>query len=126
MKRLFSILVTIAVLSALGGGIYLRLADDEGDAGDASATTNDATPDVSATETFATNVSIPVEAAMVVRDTLVVSVSAAAQAAAAREARLLAQVEGRILRLRVDENTPVSTGRLLIVIDSTEIGRAHV
>jgi RND family efflux transporter MFP subunit len=58
--------------------------------------------------------------AMVVRDTLVISVSAAAEAAASRQAVLRAQVEGRITRLRVQENDAARSGRLLIQIDTTE------
>ncbi|MDH3457815.1 MAG: efflux RND transporter periplasmic adaptor subunit, partial [Gemmatimonadota bacterium] len=62
----------------------------------------------------------PVEGQVVVRDTLVISVAAAAQAAAVKEARLLAQVEGRITRVRIKENDPVRRGGWLIEIDSTE------
>lgn len=76
--------------------------------------------DVSATETFSTDIAIPVEAATVVRDTLVISVSAAAQAAAERESRLLAQVEGLVTAVPVQENDAVGAGRLLVAIDTTE------
>jgi len=92
-----------------------------GDSGKTSGT--DSTkppPDVSAAETFATDIAIPVEAATVVRDTLVVSVSAAAQAAAQSEARLLAQVAGRIVAVHVRENESVGGGELLLEIDTTE------
>jgi membrane fusion protein (multidrug efflux system) len=65
-------------------------------------------------------VAIPVEGGMVVRDTLVVSVSAAAQAVAIKQAALSAQVQGRIVRIHVMENEVVEGGRLLIEIDPTE------
>jgi membrane fusion protein (multidrug efflux system) len=77
-------------------------------------------PDVSAAETFSTDIAIPVEAATVVRDTLIVSVSAAAQAAAESEARLLAQVAGRVVAVQVRENEAVRGGQLLLEIDTTE------
>lgn len=118
-KPLIRVIVTVVVLGALGGGTYLKLSG--GDGAEATESPDDSpAPEVSATSTFATDVAIPVEGAMVVQDTLVVSVSAAAQAAAARQATLLAQVEGLVTAIRVEENTAVSTGRLMIEIDSTE------
>jgi membrane fusion protein (multidrug efflux system) len=77
-------------------------------------------PDVSATETFSTDVAIPVEGAKVVRDTLVISVSAAAQAAAERSSRILAQVAGRVMDVTVRDNDRVAAGQLLVAIDTTE------
>lgn len=90
--------------------------------GDQSAAADSTAGDVavSADETFSTDIAIPVEAVPVVRDTLVVSVSAAAQAAGQREALLLAQVEGLITAVRVRENDGVAPGRLLVQIDTTE------
>ncbi|HEX9728483.1 MAG TPA: efflux RND transporter periplasmic adaptor subunit [Gemmatimonadales bacterium] len=121
MRRFLSILAVVAVLSVLGGGIYLKISGRNAGGTEASATPADGeTPEVSATTTFATDVAIPVEGAVVLRDTLVVSVSAAAQTAAAREAKILAQVEGRVLSVAVRENAGVRGGRLLIVLDSTE------
>jgi RND family efflux transporter MFP subunit len=103
---------SVTACSLLKGG-------SDGGAGD-STSAPDSAADVSASETFATDIAIPVEAAAVVRDTLIISVSAAAQAAAEREARLLAQVEGRIMAVHARENDPVGGGRLLIEIDTTE------
>ena len=118
-RRGISLSIVAVVVMALGGGIYLRLSGSDESAGTAGDDDGDA-PAVSATTTFATDIAIPVEGAMVVQDTLVVSVSAAAQAAAAREAPILAQVQGRIVTLRVEENDVVRSGRLLMTIDSTE------
>jgi len=103
---------SVTACSLLKGG-------SDGGAGD-STSAPDSAADVSASETFATDIALPVEAAVVVRDTLIISVSAAAQAAAEREARLLAQVEGRIMAVHARENDPVGGGRLLIEIDTTE------
>jgi RND family efflux transporter MFP subunit len=77
-----------------------------------------------AAESFATDIAIPVEGAVVLKDTLVVSVTAAAQAAARREAKLLAQVEGRVSQVRVRDNGRVGAGQVLLTIDSTEYALA--
>jgi RND family efflux transporter MFP subunit len=75
---------------------------------------------VSAARTFDTSLPIPVEGATVVRDTLVISVSAAAEAAADRLARMLAQVEGWVRAVHVRENARVAAGQPLIQIDTTQ------
>ncbi len=106
--------VCVLVLAACS--VFKGSSKGEGD----STKTSDSTPNSSASETFSTDIAIPVEAAPVVRDTLIISVSAAAQAAAEREAKLLAQVAGRIVAVHVRENDPVGGGRLLIEIDTTE------
>jgi RND family efflux transporter MFP subunit len=115
--RLPRSLAVSLLLTGLGG-----TACGSGDASEQEAgrDTTQAAPDVSAGETFSTDIAIPVEAAPVVRDTLVISVSAAAQAAAEREARLLAQVEGQIVAVHARENDGVAGGRLLVEIDTTE------
>jgi membrane fusion protein, multidrug efflux system len=119
-RRGISLSIVTVVVLVLGGGIYLRLSGSGESADDGAAGDDGETPAVSAATSFATDIAIPVEGAMVVRDTLVVSVSAAAQAAAEREAPILAQVRGRIVALRVEENDVVRAGRLLMTIDSTE------
>lgn len=109
--------IPVLLLSVAAACSLLKGGSEEAAGGDTAAP--DST-DVSASETFSTDIAIPVEAAAVVRDTLVISVSAAAQAAAERETRLLAQVEGRVIAVHGRENDPVGTGRLLVEIDSTE------
>jgi membrane fusion protein, multidrug efflux system len=109
---LLLLLTSLAACSLLKGGSDGAAAGDTAAAGSAS--------EVSAAEAFSTDIAIPVEAAAVVRDTLVISVSAAAQAAAQRETRLLAQVEGRVVAVHRRENDPVGSGRLLMEIDTTE------
>jgi membrane fusion protein, multidrug efflux system len=106
------LLTSLAACSLLKGGSNGAAENDTTAAG--------AAPEVAAAEAFSTDIAIPVEAAAVVRDTLVISVSAAAQAAADRETRLLAQVEGRVLAVHARENDPVAHGRLLLEIDTTE------
>jgi HlyD family secretion protein len=63
---------------------------------------------------------IPVEGAPVLRDTLVLSVSAAGQAASFRATTLRAQVSGQVRAVRVRENTAAGAGQLLIEIDPEE------
>src|SRR5690606_9788122 len=69
---------------------------------------------------FATDVANPVQGAEVVLDTLVLSVTGEGQAAADRQALMLAQVAGRVLEVHARENDVVGPGALLVVIDPTE------
>ncbi len=120
VRRLIGILVAVAVVASLAWAIFTRV-KDSGDGDTALAEVPEGgSEQVSSAQTFATDVPIPVEGKVVVRDTLVISVAAAAQAAAFKEARLLAQVEGRVTRVLIEENRPVRGGRWLIEIDSTE------
>lgn len=124
LSRFHAIPFALACLSVGACGVFGgSTGQDEG----ADSTT--AAPDVSASETFSTDIAIPVEAAAVVKDTLIISVSAAAQAAAQSESKLLAQVEGRVVAVHVRENDAVAAGRLLVEIDTTEyalnLARAH-
>ncbi len=117
-RRFFGPSLAFAVIVLLGSGIYLRIRntdDTEGgeDRGDL--------PEVSATSTFGTDVAIPVGGAEVVRDTLVVSVIAAGEAAAWLESRLLAQVEGIALQIPVRENQVVRSGQTLMALDTIDL-----
>ncbi len=112
-------ITAIAIVGAGGYGGYKRITGS-GDSEGVDTTAAAARPDVSANAAFSTDVGIPVEGAVAVRDTLIISVSAAAQAASIKQSRLLAQVQGRITRIHVKENDRVSGGRLLIEIDPTE------
>jgi len=126
-RRLFGFAFAFIVVAALAVTIYLRIKGEGGSGnGDSSIATvpEGGAEQVSSASTFSTDVPIPVEGGMVVRDTLVISVAAAAQTAAEKESRLLAQVEGRITRVLVAENAPVRAGQLLIEIDTTEYALA--
>jgi RND family efflux transporter MFP subunit len=111
--------VIIVVAGALGAA-WWRISGDGGSNAEGAEIDDGDRPEVSASGTFSTSVAIPVSGGAAVRDTLVISVSAAAQAAAEREAPLTARVAGRIVRLYVHENQVVRTGALLAAIDSTE------
>jgi HlyD family secretion protein len=110
-----------AALVATAGILFLRgSAGRQNDGAAAASTDTVAQPIASAAGAFPTDVPIPVEGARVIRDTLVISVTAAGQAAAAREAKLLAQVNGPVQAVRVRENQAVAGGELLLEIDPTE------
>ena len=107
--------IALALVGLLALGIYARLAaSEETEGGDAPAI------DVSAHETFGTGMAIPVEGAEAVRDTLIIAVSAAGQAEAARRTTLQPQVEGQVVRIAVRDNSAVRQGDPLIQIDPAE------
>ena len=117
-RRLFSFGAAILVLAVMGAGVYLRI---KGETEEAEVGGSDADrPVVESASAFATDVAIPVEGVAAVRDTLLVSVSAAGQAAAYRQATLRAQVEGQVRRVAVRENDRVAPGGLLLEIDPTQ------
>ncbi|HEY8468929.1 MAG TPA: efflux RND transporter periplasmic adaptor subunit [Longimicrobiales bacterium] len=119
-KRIIPLVVAVAIVLALGSGIYLRVrGEPEPPEGQGAASGNVPTPEAAAAA-FPTDVANPVEGAEVVLDTLVLSVTGEGQAAADRQAPMLAQVAGRVLEVRVRENDVVGPGALLVVIDPTE------
>jgi len=122
LRKYAWVIWVVGAIALIAAGTYWRL-HDSGESDESEglpAVPEGGSDDVSASETFSTALPIPVEGAEVVLDTLVVSVSAAAQAAAERSAALLAQVEGPVLRVRVRENQSVSAGQVLLEIDTTE------
>lgn len=118
-RRVFSVALALLVLAVMGAGVFLRIrakgAEQEG-AGGAGGDR----PVVESAEAFSTEVAIPVEGAPAVRDTLVLSVSAAGEAAAYRQATVRAQVEGQVRRVAVRENARVGAGEPLLEIDPTQ------
>lgn len=119
LRRLLIGATAVAAALLLGSGIYLRIA--QADAEDAAPADGDteSLPGTSAAEAFSTSVAIPVNGAAVLRDTLVISVEAAGEAAAWRRTVLLAQVEGPLAMLRAQEGARVTAGQLLAAIDSS-------
>jgi HlyD family secretion protein len=118
-RRTLSIATAVLLLSGALGGIYLRLralqAEDEPNpAAEASAEDR---PEVESARAFGTEIAIPVSAAPVVRDTLVVSVSAAGQARAFARALLAAEVEGAVTDVYAREGDRVRRGELIARID---------
>lgn len=119
-RRLLGLGVVVLIVGLLAGGAFLRLrGGGEGDAAQSSAAGGDRAATSAATP-FATDIAIPVEGAAVVRDTLVISVTAAGQGAAERRATLKAHVEGRVRRIHVRENDRVREGEVLMALDPTQ------
>jgi HlyD family secretion protein len=123
VKRFFGPSVAVAVVLVLASGIYLRIRStaEAEDPENATAGEDADRPETSASSTFDTSVPIPVVGAEVTRDTLVISVTAAAQAAPWRETMVVAQVDGRVQSIPVRENRRVSTGTPLILMDTTDL-----
>jgi membrane fusion protein, multidrug efflux system len=115
-RRALAIAAPLVVLALLATGIYARIASG-GDA-ESPATSTDGV--VSAAQSFGTGLAIPVEGAAAVRDTLVIAVTAAGQAEAARRTVLHPQVEGQVLRIAVGENAVVTQGQPLLQIDPAD------
>ena len=119
-RRFLGPSVAFAVILLLGSGIYLKIRGSSESDGE-GAEDGGERPEVSAAATFGTDVAIPVSGAEVVLDTLVISVTAAGEAAAWRTSRLSALVEGRVERLPVRENQVVRRGGLLLVVDTVDL-----
>jgi membrane fusion protein, multidrug efflux system len=108
----------VLVLTLAGAGAYLRMhGQQEAAAQDAGAAFG---ADDTGADTFSSDAAVPVEGAEVVLDTLVLSVSAAGEAASLRKTALRAQVAGQVRAVRVAENGRVGTNALLVEIDPTE------
>ncbi len=112
------VVAIVAFLSVAGVGAYLRVVSPA-EATDGDAETADGVG-TSARSTFSKDVPVPVEGARAVRDTLVLSVRAPGEAAPLRQAKLLAQVAGRVVRTAVRDGQPVPAGAVLVAIDPTE------
>lgn len=122
-KRVAAGVIVVAVVALLAGGIYLRLRSSPEQGSASTAEAGGAAPEAAARE-FATDVAIAVEGAMARRDTLVLSVTAAGEAAAWRRVAVTAQVAGRVMELPVRESEPVRDGQMLLQIDTAEYALA--
>lgn len=122
-RQTLGFLTVVLIFAVLGAGVFWRLnreaeGTETGTAqGEVSAETDD--PPASAAQ-FSTDLPQPVMGVEVVRDTLWIRVSANGRAAALRRATLNALVSGQVQSVPVRDNTPVSAGRSLLRIDSTE------
>jgi membrane fusion protein (multidrug efflux system) len=122
ISRLIPAIIIVVVLGGFGTSAYLRIASDakaEETAGNGGEEDGDS-PDTSVGESFSSDVAIPVEGVAVVRDTLVLTVSAAGQAASPRQTVLRAQVSGQVRAVRIAENQAIGANAVLIEIDPTE------
>ena len=120
-RRLATTVLALGLATAAGAAVYGRIQSA------AAATDPDSTQQAakalvqtSASGSFATDVAIPVQGVAAVRDTLVMTVSAAGQAEAWQKTVLVAQVNGRIVGLPVREGDGVGGGRILVALDGAE------
>lgn len=122
-RRTIGSAAALLVLSLSGAGIYYRIsgkaAADDGESGGA-AESKGALPEVSANSAFETDMPIPVEGAQVIRGELVLSVSAAGEAASFRSTPLRAQVSGQVKAVHVRENAATGGNQVLVEIDPAE------
>jgi RND family efflux transporter MFP subunit len=107
-----AILVAAVVITA---GLYLRLGESEAATPEAGGV-----PGTAAASTFATDVAIAVEGSEVLRDDLVLSVTASGQAEAWRRTRLTAEVGGRVAQVPVREADRVAAGALVLALDPVD------
>ena len=117
-RRSLTILTAVIVLVGALGGIYVRLRalQAEDDSAVAGPEGTDL-PDGESSGAFTTGVAIPVSGAPVLRDTLVMNISAAGQAQAFGRALLAAEVEGAVTDVFVREGQSVARGEAIARID---------
>lgn len=117
-RRSLTILTAVIVLVGALGGIYVRLRalQAEDDSAVAGPEGTDL-PDGESSGAFTTGVAIPVSGAPVLRDTLVMNISAAGQAQAFGRALLAAEVEGAVTDVFVREGQSVARGEVIARID---------
>lgn len=108
--------VLVAAALLLAG--YLRI--NSGDAEAAATTPTEGVLPASANAAFPTDVAIPVEGAPVLREEMVLEVTASGQAAAWRQAVMTAEVEARVESIPVRENQRVGPGDPLVALDPAE------
>jgi RND family efflux transporter MFP subunit len=124
-QRTLTIVTVLILVSLVAAGTWWRL-QPEAEAGEGAGESADAvaaTPGSAGSE-FSADMPQPVTGAEVVRDTLWISVNAAGQAEAFQRAVVTSQVEGIVQAISVRENVPVSAGRTLVQVDTTELALA--
>lgn len=120
-RRAVGLTVAFVAIAALGGFTFLQMRDAQAGADDDADSTATARRIADAAKGGGSDIAIPVEGVPVVRDTLVVSVSATGQAAPYREVILSAQVAGRIAELAVRESDRVGGDGLVVALDAEEM-----
>ena len=117
-----SITVVVLVIAATGSVVKMRNDAKKADSANASSssTSTAAGTALGDDNAFGGDGPRPVYGAVVVKDTLVISVNATGQAAAFRQIPLSVEVAGRIASLPYRENDPVAAGAVLLALDTTE------
>ncbi len=117
-------LLVFLMAAGLLGGVLWRLqgpdSEQEGEGGSAVAdSVSEAVRSEAARSAFSTGMAVPVEGALVRRDTFVLWIEAEGTAEARRRATVRAEVGGPVVELPVREGGRVGEGELLARIDST-------
>lgn len=116
----------VAVVSLLvvlvGATVWRTATGDEEEAG--APTSEEGEILAEAAVAFSAEAAVPVTVDTVQRGTLRLEVSATGQTEAARRAKVVSRVAGRIVRLPVDESATVAAGRLLVALDPREYALA--
>lgn len=107
-------LTVLVIVAGLGGGAYYRIR------GATAAEAAEGGRPLAGRERTPSDVAIPVEGAAARRDTLVVYLNAAGQAAAWRQMVVTAPVSGRVARLAARESQGVGAGADLVQLDPVE------
>jgi membrane fusion protein, multidrug efflux system len=124
-RKLITIVVGGAIVIGAGvaAAFYLKK-DGEGPQSETAARIDSiakGSADASSAEAaFPSDVAVPVEGAPVVKDTMIISVTAAGEAAAWRQAVVSSLVAGQVKSLAVRENASVAEGAPLAVIDASQ------
>lgn len=119
-KRAITASAVLLVLSLFGAGMYLRINHHQEAAGQSPNAPAGDLPENSAAGAFSTDLAVAVEGAEVLLDTLVLTVSAAGEAASFQQTAVRSQVGGQVRAVRAAENQAVAQGAVLIEIDPTQ------
>src|SRR5688500_9598031 len=124
--RAIAITVTVIVMVVAGSLLSAETCNDaKADSAEAAAAAAKApTPERAGEVLFGGKGSLPVHGAVVVRDTLVISVNASGQAAAWQQIPLMTEVAGRIASVPVRESDGIGAGGVVLALDTTEFAFA--
>lgn len=121
-KSMAALAVATAIVAISAAGVVFKLKGNSAEAKSASGSVVDSIASSSSdpSEGSTSELSIPVEGAAVIQDTLVLAVSAAGQVAPWRQSIITAQVAGQVRAVHVAENAGVGSGTALVTIDPAE------
>ena len=124
--RALAITVTVIGL-VVAGSLFAAKTRNEAKADStaaAAAASNAPTPEMANEDLFGGKGPLPVHGALVVRDTLVISVNASGQAAAWQQIPLMTEVAGRVASVPVRESDGIGAGGIVLALDTTEFAFA--
>ena len=120
-RSTLGVLSVLIILALLAGGVWWRLRPDPEEESDSAELSEEAGEVVeSVQQQFSTELPQPVSGVAAVQDTLWISVTAKGRAEAIRETKITARTSGIVMSVPVRENQTVSSGQLMVRIDTTE------